>query len=38
MTKIEIVRAEMVSAMKAGNKARKDALSALLSALNNVLV
>lgn len=38
MTKIELVRAEMVAAMKAGNKARKDALSALLTALKNVAI
>ncbi|WP_066713611.1 GatB/YqeY domain-containing protein [Clostridium sp. Marseille-P299] len=35
MSKIELVRAEMVKAMKAGDKARKDALSALLTALKN---
>lgn len=35
MTKIELIRAEMVKAMKAGEKARKDALSALLTALKN---
>lgn len=38
MTKIELVRAEMVKAMKAGDKARKDALSALLTALKNVAI
>ncbi|MDF2952339.1 MAG: GatB/YqeY protein [Anaerocolumna sp.] len=38
MSKIEVVRAEMVSAMKAGNKPRKDALSALLTALKNVQI
>lgn len=38
MTKIELVRAEMVAAMKAGNKVRKDALSALLTALKNVAI
>jgi len=38
MTKIEIVRAEMVTAMKAGDKGRKDALSALLAALKNVAI
>jgi uncharacterized protein YqeY len=38
MTKIEIVRAEMVKAMKAGDKGRKDALSALLTALKNVAI
>lgn len=35
MTKIEIVRAAMVQAMKAKDKARKDSLSMLLSALKN---
>lgn len=38
MTKIEVVRAEMVKAMKAGEKLRKDALSALLSALKNAAI
>jgi uncharacterized protein len=38
MTKIELVRAEMVKAMKEGNKVRKDALSALLTALKNVAI
>lgn len=38
MTKIELVRAEMVKAMKAGEKDRKDALSALLTALKNVAI
>lgn len=38
MTKIEIVRAEMVKAMKAKDKGRKDALSALLTALKNVAI
>lgn len=38
MTKIELVRAEMVKAMKAGDKERKDALSALLTALKNVAI
>lgn len=33
MSKIEEVRAEMVKAMKSGDKARKDVLSLLLSAL-----
>lgn len=33
MSKIELVRSEMMKAMKAGDKARKDALSALLNAL-----
>ena len=36
MTKIDAVRAEMIKAMKAGQKERKDALSALLTALKNV--
>ncbi|BBF45197.1 transamidase GatB domain protein [Lachnospiraceae bacterium KM106-2] len=35
MTKIEQVRAEMVTAMKEKNKPRKDALSMLLSVLKN---
>ena len=38
MTKIELVRAEMVKAMKEKNKGRKDALSALLTALKNVAI
>lgn len=38
MTKIEQVREEMVKAMKAGDKGRKDALSALLTALKNVAI
>jgi uncharacterized protein YqeY len=38
MTKIELIRAEMVKAMKAGDKGRKDALSALLTALKNVAI
>lgn len=38
MTKIELVRAEMVKAMKAGDKGRKDALSALLTSLKNVAI
>ena len=33
MTKVDVVRAEMVKAMKAGDKERKNALSMLLSAL-----
>ena len=33
MSKIDIVRKEMMEALKAGNKERKDALSLLLSAL-----
>ena len=36
MSKIDDVRAEMVAAMKAKNKERKDALSAILTALKNV--
>lgn len=35
MSKIELVRAAMVEAMKAKDKARKDSLSMLLSALKN---
>ena len=35
MSKIDVVRAEMVTAMKAGDKERKDVLSLLLSALKN---
>lgn len=35
MSKVEIVRAAMVEAMKAKDKARKDSLSMLLSALKN---
>lgn len=35
MSKIDVVRAEMVTAMKEKNKPRKDALSMLLSALKN---
>lgn len=38
MTKIDLVRAEMVKAMKAKDKERKDALSALLTALKNVAI
>lgn len=38
MTKVDVVRAEMVKAMKAHDKARKDALSMLLSALKNVTI
>lgn len=33
MTKIELVRSQMMAAMKSGDKQRKDALSLLLSAL-----
>ena len=35
MSKIDVVRAEMVTAMKAGDKERKDTLSLLLAALKN---
>lgn len=35
MSKIEEVRSEMIAAMKAGDKPRKEALSMLLSALKN---
>lgn len=35
MSKIDDVRKEMVAAMKAGNKARKETLSSLLAALKN---
>ena len=35
MSKIDVVRAAMVEAMKAKDKARKDSLSMLLSALKN---
>lgn len=35
MSKIETVRSEMVAAMKAGNKERKEILSLLLAALKN---
>lgn len=38
MSKIEVVRAAMVEAMKAKDKARKDALSMLLSALKNAQI
>ena len=38
MTKVDVVRAEMVKAMKAHDKARKDALSMLLSALKNATI
>jgi uncharacterized protein YqeY len=38
MTRIELVRAEMVKAMKEKNKGRKDALSALLTALKNAAI
>ena len=35
MSKIKLVRAEMIKAMKSGDKERKEALSMLLSALKN---
>ena len=35
MSKIELIRKEMMTALKNGDKARKDALSLLLSALKN---
>ena len=35
MSKIDVVRKAMVEAMKAKDKARKDSLSMLLSALKN---
>ncbi len=35
MSKIELIRSEMVAAMKSKNKERKDALSMLLGALKN---
>ena len=38
MTKVDVVRAEMVKAMKAGDKERKNALSMLLSALKNATI
>ncbi len=38
MSKIDIVRAAMVEAMKAKDKTRKDALSMLLSALKNAQI
>ena len=38
MSKIDIVRAAMVDAMKAKDKMRKDSLSMLLSALKNVQI
>lgn len=38
MSKIDEVRAEMVAAMKAKDKERKDALSAILTALKNVAI
>ena len=38
MTKVDVVRAEMVKAMKDGDKERKNALSMLLSALKNATI
>ncbi|HIT41688.1 MAG TPA: GatB/YqeY domain-containing protein [Candidatus Caccovicinus merdipullorum] len=38
MSKIDVVRAAMVEAMKAKDKARKDSLSMLLSALKNAQI
>lgn len=38
MSKIEVVRAEMVKAMKSGDKGRKNALSLLLGSLKNVAI
>lgn len=38
MSKIDIIRAAMVEAMKAKDKSRKDALSMLLSSLKNVQI
>lgn len=38
MTKADVVRAEMVKAMKAGEKERKNALSMLLGALKNAAI
>lgn len=38
MSKIDVVRAAMVEAMKAKDKARKDSLSALLTALKNAQI
>ena len=38
MTKVDVVRAEMVKAMKAGDKERNNALSMLLSALKNATI
>jgi uncharacterized protein YqeY len=35
MSKIDEIRSEMIAAMKAGNKERKDTLSVLLSSLKN---
>ena len=38
MAKLDLVRAEMVAAMKSGDKERKNALSMLLSALKNATI
>ena len=38
MSKIDVVRAAMVEAMKAKDKERKDSLSMLLSALKNAQI
>ena len=38
MSKIDEIRAEMVTAMKNKDKSRKDSLSMLLSALKNVQI
>ncbi|MFQ9511489.1 MAG: GatB/YqeY domain-containing protein [Lachnospiraceae bacterium] len=38
MSKIDAVRTEMIAAMKAGNKPRKDALSMLLSTLKSAAI
>lgn len=38
MSKIDEVRSEMMAAMKAHDKERKDALSALLTALKNKFI
>lgn len=38
MSKIEVVRGDMVKAMKAGEKEKKDALSSLLSAMKNAAI
>lgn len=38
MSKIDLVRSDMMAAMKAKDKAKKDALSALLTALKNAAI
>lgn len=38
MSKVDIVRGEMIAAMKSGDKERKSALSMLLSALKNATI